>query len=107
MIEIFVKITDWLAIIVYPILFIQFLLLAILAIVDNVNRLQSWERVVFHVILALIFMILGLINPIVSVISLDVGRRIVRLLSVGLILVALPSTIRSTLAVWREWKGYL
>lgn len=85
---------DLLAVIVYPALFALFLILAILAVVDNVNRLRYHERVAFHLILALIFATIGAINPIAPVLPFDIGRRIVRLLAIPLILVMLPSTWR-------------
>lgn len=104
MMRYFISITDWMALITYPALFVLFLMLAVLAVIDNVNRLRNWERVAFHLLLALIFAMLGMINPISPIISLDMGRRLVRILSAPLIIVMLPSVARSISAALITWR---
>lgn len=96
------QVLDWLSIIIYPVLFVEFLLLAIFAVVDNVNRLHTHERVAFHVCLAFIFCAIGLFNPVKPIIPLEQGRYLVRVLSLCLAFIVLPSTLRNLAAILKS-----
>ena len=93
----------WVSIITYPLLFIVFSMLAILALVDNAQRLGRWERMAFHVILALLFVVLALSNAVHPIIPTEETRPLIRLLSIPLLAVSAPSTVRSIVTLARYW----
>lgn len=93
----------WLSIITYPLLFIEFSMLAILALVDNAQRLGRWERMAFHATLALLFAILALSNAVHPIIPATETRPLIRLLSIPLLVVSAPSTVRSIIILARYW----
>lgn len=94
----------------YPALFVSFAILAVLAMIDNVNRLTTIERVIFHLTLSLMFAAFAIANPIYHITHIDTARVIVRVLSIVLVFVTFPAVIRNmieTIRVLRRDRCYI
>jgi len=68
----------------YPILFVLFGFMLLLAALENEPRLRQWERAGFHFCLAVMFGALGIGMSRVPFLTLEQSRVVFRFLSLGL-----------------------